>query len=273
MFEKELNTLAKSLEKIAPNKQLAIAYSGGVDSRFLSHASTLLGYEALLIHVTGPHIPPAETALAKSWAKKHSLNLIELSANPLLEPNVVENSRERCYFCKHVLFTLLFETVRNDPDFATAPLCDGTNTSDSLGWRPGKKALKELGVYSPLADAGLDKPTIRRLAAKTGMEEPGQKARPCMLTRLAYGMHPTADLLERLAKAEEDIAALLPELDLSLDFRLRLTQKNETLLHVDHEIDTDTSNKLKEIVALRGFDAPKVEYMQSLSGYFDRIQA
>ena len=90
---------------------------------------------------------------------------------------MASGDRRRCYACKRNLFSLL--KARTD-----LPLCDGTNASDAGQYRPGIRAVEELGILSPLASAGLTKADIHRCAALTGMEDPEQKARPCLLTRL-----------------------------------------------------------------------------------------
>ena len=84
---------------------LAVAFSGGLDSRFLCHAARLCGCDVLALHARGPHIPPEESAQAAQWARENSLPLLLVDFDPLALPEVAANSRERCYGCKKGLIT------------------------------------------------------------------------------------------------------------------------------------------------------------------------
>lgn len=191
---------------------LCVALSGGLDSRFLTHAALLAGCDVLAAHAAGPHVPEAESAWARAWAVARGVPLVEVAFNPLEVPEVRENGRERCYFCKRALVAALRAAA------GERTLCDGTNADDFGQWRPGLRALREAGVRSPLAEAGLSKAALRRSGADSGLERPDQSARPCLLTRWAYGLSPDATLLGRLAAVESDLQALGLK-----DFRLRLT--------------------------------------------------
>lgn len=190
-----LPRLESVLGVLAAGNRFALAYSGGLDSRFLAHAAQRFGFEPVLLHIVGPHIPPEETDYARHWAASRELAYEELPADPLDLALVASGDRRRCYACKRNLFSLL--KARTD-----LPLCDGTNASDAGQYRPGIRAVEELGILSPLASAGLTKADIHRCAALTGMEDPEQKARPCLLTRLPYGMKPERSLLAGLAAGE-----------------------------------------------------------------------
>ena len=142
-----LSRLEKVLSEIAPDKRLAIAFSGGLDSRFLSFAAKYLGYTVKLLTVRGPHISAEETAEAVQWALDNGFEMELLDLNPLQMEAVEFNHTDRCYFCKKHLF---LELKRRAADL---PLCDGTNHSDLSHYRPGLKALSELKIHSPLAEA------------------------------------------------------------------------------------------------------------------------
>ena len=193
-----LPRLESVLGVLAAGNRFALAYSGGLDSRFLAHAAQRFGFEPVLLHIAGPHIPPEETDYARHWAASRELAYEELPADPLDLALVASGDRRRCYACKRNLFSLL--KARTD-----LPLCDGTNASDAGQYRPGIRAVEELGILSPLASAGLTKADIHRCAALTGMEDPEQKARPCLLTRLPYGMKPERSLLAGLAAGERAV--------------------------------------------------------------------
>ena len=273
------DALTSLLPELAP---LAVAYSGGLDSRFLAHAARCygLGDAVRLLHVTGPHVPPEESLQAEQWAGERGFALTVVPVNPLDDPEVRAGSRERCYYCKRRLFSALFEAL--DGQFHT--LCDGSNASDLRAYRPGLRALHELGVRSPLAETGLAKEDIRRLAAVTGMDRPDQQARPCLLTRFAYGLSPTQEALTALADAEKAISEALAggqygSLSASVpDFRLRLVEPAPSAarlpfaaeVHVSAALAEDLRERIAGAVTARGFPHPCFVTLETVSGHYDR---
>ena len=118
---------------------LAVAFSGGLDSRFLCHAARLCGCDVLALHARGPHIPPEESAQAAQWARENSLPLLLVDFDPLALPEVAANSRERCYGCKKGLITTLRMALREtegERDESRRLLCDGSNADDLRALRP-----------------------------------------------------------------------------------------------------------------------------------------
>ena len=196
--------LARRLRAMPP---LVVAFSGGIDSRFLSHAALLSGCDVLAVHVRGPHIPAGESAHALAWAEGRGLPLLVVDFDPLSLPEVATNSRQRCYACKIGLLAAIGKALARAGQQGRV-LCDGSNADDLVAYRPGLRALQEAGVVSPLAESGMDKAAIRAAARATGLDDPDQRARPCLLTRLAYGLAPDADVLARLAAAEEALSGL-----------------------------------------------------------------
>ncbi len=252
---------------------LAVAFSGGLDSRFLCHAALLCGCDVLALHARGPHIPPEESARAAQWAKDSGLSLLMLDFDPLSLPEVAANSRERCYGCKKGLIAALRATLREwrAGDDSDRLLCDGSNADDLRAFRPGLRALAETRARSPLAEAGLGKPAIRALAVSTGLDRPEQKARPCLLTRLAYGLAPDAALLARLARAEAALGQLsapgdCPDVSALGDFRLRL--RPAPLLQVTRPLGA-LRPQVEEILAEHGFASCEIYATSSVSGFFD----
>jgi len=249
-----MDTLFTRLRELSP---LAVALSGGLDSRFLAHAARLASCDILLLHASGPHINPRESERAKLWAAGQELPLRLIPFDPLHLPAVAENSRERCYFCKQALLKAL------RPHAAGYALCDGTQADDLLHpHRPGLRALKEAGLRSPLAEIGLHKAQIRDLAAFSGLMHAQQPARPCLLTRLAYGLRPDAEVLARLAAAETELE------DSGLnDFRLRLTPTPQ--LHVT-ALPEDMRSVVTRVLAAHGFVGAQLVHVETLSGFFDQ---
>ena len=268
-----LAPLQNVLCDIAADGHFALAYSGGLDSRFLAHAAHLLGCSPLLLHITGPHVPPEESEFARTWAESLSLEFREIPVDPLTLPSVLRGAKDRCYECKRAMFTRL---KKESP----LPLCDGTNASDALAYRPGLRAVRELGVASPLALAGLTKKDIHFFAEKTGMSVPWQKPRPCLLTRLPYGERPTKEVLAAVAAGERAVRKTLArEGLLRADFRLRLVAPDRIELHM---LSSDTAampagleKTLLENAheAMPGLPYPVLSSQETLSGFFDKPSA
>ena len=270
MTDMSLDTLRQILTDIAVNGRMAVAYSGGLDSRFLSHAAHMLGFSPVLLHITGPHVPPEETALARSWATGLSLEFREVPVDPLSLPSVAAGTRDRCYACKYAMFTRLTSET-------SLPLCDGTNASDMQTYRPGLRAVRELGVISPLALAELTKNDIHSLAETTGMALPWQKPRPCLLTRLPYGVSPSRKTLSAIAAGEQVVRDMLAREGLpQVDFRLRLVAPQQTELHVLASDMPALPEALRErlthavAAAMPGYFRPVLSPQDTLSGFFDR---
>lgn len=260
------------LKEIAPDNHFALAYSGGVDSRFAAHAAQKMGFAPLLLHVRGPHIPRTESGYARDWAASRNLPLREITVNPLDLPAVAAGTRERCYDCKYALFSRLREMADG------LPLCDGTHASDAQGYRPGRRALQELNIYSPLALAGLSKSDIRGLGSFTGLEDSDQSARPCLLTRLDYGLRPSPELLSMLSGGEQAVADTLRAAfgERAPDFRLRLTAPDRWELHLRMRHETrELPPSLERNLARALLDTVhvhvnRIAVLETLSGYFDR---
>lgn len=255
----------------------ALAFSGGLDSRFLAFAARHVGFEALLIHASGPHISPEESSGARQWAAAHAFAWLELALNPLAVPAVAQNDRERCYACKHFLFSAFLQAT-------PWPLCDGSNASDQGQYRPGLRALNDLGVASPLALAGLEKARLRALGQALGLDNTAQRARPCLLTRFDYGVRPQLAWLKALAEAESVASHLLsnafPDCP---DFRLRVVGNNlEWHIQVEGAEPRESAALTPRLAlaevklsrhlassALAGFLPLRLCCVAQLSGYFD----
>ena len=244
---------------------LSVAYSGGIDSRFLAHAAIHAGVGVELRHASGPHVAPDETRFALEWAESVGLEVRVLSFDPLALPEVASGGRERCHACKRHLFELI-------GSLAGGLVCDGSNASDAELHRPGSRALRELGVRSPLAERGLTKDTIRILARGSGLARPEQQARACLLTRLPYGQAPNPSLLASLAEGERRVEeALIMAGQDEFPFRLRLCEGGRPELHLGREPHSPLLLLgLSEILHAEGFDGAVVRIVPELSGYFDR---
>ena len=256
--------------------RLALAFSGGIDSRFLCHMALACGCDVVALHGAGPQVPAEESADARAWAAARGLRLLVVAHDPLSLPEVAANSRERCYACKRALLAGMRDALTAAGEGGRV-LCDGGNLDDQRAFRPGLRAVAEAGVRSPLAEAGLGKALIRELARETGLDRPDQPSRPCLLTRLAYGMRPDAPLLTRLAAAEAALAAL-DEADREAfgecaglgEFRLRLVPA--PLLQCNR-LPERLAPAVKEALAAHGFAPFSVACAERVSGFFDASPA
>ncbi len=260
-----MDALLAILDKLPP---LAVAFSGGLDSRFLCAACLAAGHDVLAVHIAGPHIPASETAGAAAFAGTMNLRYVQLPMDPLIIPEVAGNDVLRCYYCKKHLMQGIKGCLAsiNEGDRL---LCDGSNEDDQAKYRPGLKALQEEKVLSPLAMAHLTKAEITSLAKSMGFPLPKEKARPCLLTRYDYDLQADHDELLRLGAAEDALFALRDAAGKRLfpDFRLRLTP--EPVLQV-LSWKEDWRDQVTETLARHGFPSYSVLKTQAISGYFDQ---
>lgn len=180
-----------------------VAFSGGVDSSFLLYAAReALGDRAHAATLATPYTPASDLAAARELAAALGARHRVLE-RPLPEA-LRRNPPERCYLCKREFFGQLQQ-------LATAEglvLLDGSNTDDLSVYRPGKRALAELGVKSPLLEAGLDKAAIRELSRQAGLPTWNRAAGACLLTRLPHGATVGEALLSRIDQAEDALRDL-----------------------------------------------------------------
>lgn len=198
--EKKLSVL---LEKCMP---LAVAFSGGVDSTYLLHEAVKAGKEKVtaLIMKT-PSVSERELDEAVAFCKSRGISFFVLPADPFSVAGFRENGRDRCYICKHFLFSALLEKAKEE---GIPFVADGTNADDRKEFRPGLRALKELDIRSPLAETGLTKKEIRELSEKEGLPTWNKPSFSCLATRFPYGEELTVEKLRRTEAAENLLADL-----------------------------------------------------------------
>lgn len=188
------------------HRRLAIAVSGGVDSSVLLAASVrVLGAESCLALNAGtPYMMQSEQAQAVTLAEKLGVELVSLGLP--LPPAIANNPPDRCYQCKRMLFDHLLKLARTRGFDLVA---DGSNADDLLDYRPGRRALQELGIISPFVEAEMGKEEIRGLARDLGLpaDLADKPAYACLLTRLEHGMTVDPELLRAVDAAESYIRA------------------------------------------------------------------
>jgi len=179
-----------------------IAHSGGVDSTYLLNFCVKnLGPEAVsAVFVQHPLLREGEASEAIALARGMGVKTTHrLDLDPRHIQEVSGNAPSRCYHCKKYIFSHLRELADNN---GIPWLLDGTNADDGEGYRPGIQALEELGVRSPLKEAGLTKKLIRDLSRSDGLETWGKPSAPCLATRFPYDQPITDADLERVKKGE-----------------------------------------------------------------------
>ena len=197
--------------KAQPN--VALAFSGGVDSAYLLYAAVTSGANVIAYYIKTPFQPQFEYDDAVKLATDLGAEMKTIHLDVLQDKNVVANPANRCYYCKKRIFSAILAAARED---GFSIVIDGTNASDDASDRPGMVALQELQVRSPLREAGLTKAEIRRLSKEAGLFTHDKSAYACLATRIPAGTRITPELLKKTEICEE----YLKNMGFS-DFRIR----------------------------------------------------
>jgi pyridinium-3,5-biscarboxylic acid mononucleotide sulfurtransferase len=175
-----------------------VAFSGGVDSSFLLHRANIVRKSDIIaITIRTPYIPKREINESLEFTKKYGIShkIIDITFPEIIRKNPVD----RCYLCKKTLFGELVVFAKEN---GYKCIIDGTNADDSGEYRPGMKALKEMGIRSPLMEAGLTKKEIRELSKNEGLDIWEKPAMACLLTRIPYDTDVSEHMLNMVEQAE-----------------------------------------------------------------------
>ena len=177
-----------------------VAYSGGVDSVFLAFvAREVLGNRSLAVIADSPSLPRRELEEALEIAERFQIPIRTVQTKEFENPEYLANPQNRCYFCKHELFTEL-EPLARSGGFAV--IAYGENASDSGDFRPGAKAASEFQVRAPLKEVGLSKAEIRELSQHLGLPTADKPQMACLSSRIPYGEEVTPQKLSMVEQAE-----------------------------------------------------------------------
>ncbi len=198
VYRRQYQTLC---EVIASWESAAVAFSGGIDSTLLLHAAhAALGERIVAFHAVTPLQTVAEQQRATQLAAGCGCRLVRFAIDPLAWPEFVANPPERCYLCKKKMYSRLVAAL---PEYGCRVLLDGTNADDLRDDRPGLKALRELGVQTPLAAIGLHKGDVRRCAEAVGIPTWNAPSSSCLATRIPHGQPITPENTGFVARLEE----------------------------------------------------------------------
>lgn len=188
---RKLEALEALLRDLAP---VALGFSGGVDSTFLAAVcAQAIPQKALLVHLDSPFVGTPERASHDELSPAFGLPTISLAFDPFADEDIVANGPDRCYLCKRAGFTRITEAARawaTEQGFDPSTICvlDGSNADDAAATdRPGMRALREIGVRSPLMETGWTKAEEREMLRTWGYRTWNLPAGACLATRVVTG--------------------------------------------------------------------------------------
>ena len=228
------------------NPRLAIAYSGGVDSSYLLYAAKTAGCDVRAYCVKSRFQPQFELDDASRLSDALGVPLAVAALDVLRDPVVASNPPDRCYFCKTAILSCLWELARAD---GYNVLCDGTNADDDEADRAGSRAVRELGVLSPLRDCELTKNAIRSLSRAAGLFTHDKPSYACLATRIPTGTIITDEMLIKIEIAENTL------FDMGFsDFRVRFLPPRGAKLQIPDGQWGKAAALRKELLATLGAD-------------------
>ena len=177
-----------------------VAYSGGVDSVFLARiARDVLGEKSLAVIADSPSLPRRELEEALSVGRQFDFPVRVVRTREFENANYLANPNNRCYFCKHELFSELVPLARAE---GFQVIAYGENASDAGDFRPGSQAAAEFQIRAPLKEAGLTKADIRQFSTELGLPTAGKPQMACLSSRIPYGEAVSPQKLRMIEQAE-----------------------------------------------------------------------
>ena len=243
-MEEKRRVLKEILSEYA-TKDVCLAFSGGIDSSLLlklcQEAANKQGTKVYAVTFDTVLHPSVDRETASRVAKETGAIHEILRIDELANAEIHNNPKNRCYLCKKALFTKLMEFAREK---GVSCIIEGTNYDDLSQYRPGLQAVRELGIKSPLMEAGFTKAEVRAFARELGISVAERPSTPCLATRLPYGAEIDLDLLKRIGEGE----AALRELGF---WNIRIRVHGDILrLELDKKAFSDFLEKQEEIAEI-----------------------
>lgn len=225
--------------------KVAIAFSGGVDSAYLLYAAKSFGADVTAYYVRSLFQPEFEYRDALRVAQELQVEMKVLDVDVLSAKEVTQNPKNRCYYCKQVIFHTILNAALQD---GYTVLLDGTNASDDADDRPGMKALEELAVFSPLRICSLTKTQIRQYSKEAGLFTWDKPSYACLATRIRTGEEITAEKLRATEEAENFLFSLG-----MTNFRVRRIADTAKLQVPEEQIDIVLSHRKQILEKFKEF--------------------
>lgn len=207
-YEEKKQKLQKQMLVYAQGDML-VAFSGGVDSSLILKLAVQVaaktGHKVYGIMVHTMLHPMGEVEDARVTAEQIGAEFRVLEIDELQGADILDNPVDRCYRCKKYLFHNLIEEGKK---LGVSAMMEGTNEDDLHVYRPGLRAIRELGIHSPLAEAGMTKAEVRKLAGELGISVSNKPSMPCLATRFPYGTRISYEAMQKVDEGEAFVRSL-----------------------------------------------------------------
>ncbi|MEM3584263.1 MAG: ATP-dependent sacrificial sulfur transferase LarE [Nitrososphaerales archaeon] len=267
------STTQRKLEELVSffkdKKRVLVAFSGGVDSSLVTMiAKIALKDDVVAVTINSILFPPSELQNSKIIAEKIGVRHIIVDIDELANPFISNNPPNRCYYCKKEIITTLKKVAKNE---GISIIVDGTNADDLKGHRPGALALKEEGVYSPLAIFDISKREVREIARYLNLPNYDKPSMACFASRFPYYQKITYEGILRVAEAESYIIDLIGAKQVRVRDHKGIARielgKDERKLLYDEILMDKIAEKLKSL----GFNYIAMDLQGYRSGSMDEV--